>query len=78
MHAYEVAQFVSDEQCFSLIEKTLEWYKANASGKERIGTLIDRVGLAAYVDEVVRQLVSEPIATPEERRRFRAGGNLGA
>ncbi len=77
MHAYEVAQFVSDEQCLPLIEKTLEWYKANASGRERIGRVISRVGLATYVDEVVRQLVSEPIATLEERRKFGAGGNLG-
>ncbi len=76
IYAYEIAQFASDENCFSLIEKTTEWYQANAEGRERIGTTIGRLGLSKYLDEVAKPLGLEIIETPEERRRFWATGNL--
>ena len=74
--SYEVAQFTSDEGCFSLIEKTMEWYQANGEGRERIGATIGRLGLSRYLDEVVKPLDLEVIEKPEERRKFRIGGNL--
>ena len=74
--SYEIAQFVSDEQCFPLIEKTLEWYRSNGQGRERIGATIIRLGLSKYLDEVVKPLGLEVIEKPEERRKFRVGGNL--
>jgi dissimilatory sulfite reductase (desulfoviridin) alpha/beta subunit len=74
--SYEVAQFASDEGCFSLIEKTMEWYQANGEGRERIGATIGRLGLSRYLDEVVKPLDLEVIEKPEERRRFRIEGNL--
>ena len=76
IYAYEVAQFASDEQCFPVIEKTTEWYQSNGKGRERIGATIGRLGLAGYLDEVIKPLALEVIETPEERRKFRAGGNL--
>ena len=76
--SYEIAQFVSDEQCFPLIEKTLEWYRSNGQGRERIGATIIRLGLSKYLDEVVKPLGLEVIEKPEERRKFRVGGNLYA
>ncbi len=78
LHSYEVAQFVADGECFLLIEKTLEWYKANAKGRERIGTAIGRLGLSGYIDEVVRTLNLDVIEKPEERQKFRAEGNMYA
>ena len=74
--SYEVAQFASDEGSFSLIEKTMEWYQANGEGRERIGATIGRLGLSRYLDEVVKPLDLEVIEKPEERRKFRIGGNL--
>ncbi len=74
--AYEIAQFISDEECLSLIEKTTEWYRANGDGRERIGNTIVRRGLARYLAEVVTPLGLEVIERPEERRKFRTGGNL--
>ena len=74
--AYEVAQLASDEKCFPIIEKTMEWYQAHGEGRERIGTTIARLGLSRYIDEVVKPLDLEVIETPEERKRFRTGGNL--
>ncbi|MCL5957985.1 MAG: 4Fe-4S binding protein [Chloroflexi bacterium] len=74
--AYEVANFLSDEQAHSLMEKTLEWYQKNGEGRERIGVTIGRLGLGRYVDEVVRPLGLEAIEKPEERRKFRAEGNF--
>ncbi|MFQ5996868.1 MAG: 4Fe-4S binding protein, partial [Dehalococcoidales bacterium] len=44
--SYEIAQFASDEECFSIIEKTMEWYQTNGEGRERIGATIGRLGLS--------------------------------
>ncbi len=74
--SYEIAQFLQDEQCFPLIEKTMEWYQANGEGRERIGAAIGRLGLSKYLDEVVRPLALEVIEKSEERRKFRVGGNM--
>jgi NADH-quinone oxidoreductase subunit I len=49
--AYEIAQFVSDEEALSLIEKTVAWYRANGQGRERIGATIARLGL----EEAIRR-----------------------
>ena len=74
--SYEITQFVSDEECFPLIEKTMEWYQTNGEGRERIGATIDRLGLSKYLDEVVKPLGLEVIEKPEERRKYKVGGNL--
>ncbi len=76
IHAYETAQFVPDEQCFTLMERSMEWYQANANGRERLGTVIGRLGLAKYLDEVVKPLDLDVIEKPEDRRKFRAEGNF--
>ena len=76
IYAYEIAQFVSDKSCFSLIEKTIDWYQANAKGRERIGTTICRLGLSKYLDEVTKPFGLEVIEKPKERRKFWAKGNL--
>jgi len=74
--SYEVAKFLTDEQVFALIEKTLEWYRGNGEGRERIGATIERVGLDRFMDEVVDALGLEAIRTPEERAKYYTRGNL--
>lgn len=76
IYAYEIAQFAADDECFSLIDRTMEWYQANGQGRERIGATIGRLGLSKYLDEVVKPLSLEVIEKPEGRRRFRAEGNF--
>lgn len=76
LYAYEVAQFATDDQCLSLIEETMSWYKANAKGKERIGATIGRVGLAGYIEEVARPLELETIEDDADRKKFWAAGNM--
>jgi dissimilatory sulfite reductase (desulfoviridin) alpha/beta subunit len=76
IYAYEIAQFASDEECFPLIEKTMEWYQANGEGRERIGATIGRLGLSRYLDEVVKASGLEVIETSEARKRFWAEGNM--
>ncbi len=78
IYSYEVAQFVSDEECYRLIEKTVEWYQANAEGRERIGATIVRLGLPKYLDEVVRPMGLEIIDKAEDRKKFWARGNMYA
>ncbi len=75
IYAYEIAQFATDEEGFSLIEKTMEWYQNNAEGRERIGATMSRLGLSKYLDEVVKPLGLEAIEKSEDRRKFWTGGN---
>ncbi|MBI2852632.1 MAG: 4Fe-4S binding protein [Chloroflexi bacterium] len=74
--AYEVAQFATDEQCRALIEKTMPWYRANAKGRERISSAFERIGLARYIEEVVKPLGMEVIEKPEGRKKFWSAGNM--
>lgn len=74
--AYEVANYLAEEEVYTLIEKTLAWYRENGVGRERIGATIGRLGLPKYIAEVVRPLGLEAIEEPAERRKFRAEGNL--
>ncbi len=76
IHAYEIAQFLSDEDCYSLIEKTIDWYRAHAVGRERIGGAIGRVGLDGYLDEVVKPLGIDTIEKSEDRKKFWTEGNF--
>ena len=76
IYAYEIAQFASDEDCFPLIEKTMEWYQANGEGRERVGATIGRLGLPKYLDEVAKPIGLEVIEEPEERRKFWTEGNM--
>lgn len=76
IHAYEIAQFASDKECLSLIERTMEWYQAHGRGRERIGAAIGRLGLSEYIGEVIKPLGLEVIEKPEERRKFKAEGNF--
>lgn len=76
LFSYEVANYLSDDQVYALIEATLEWYRGQGKGRERIGATIVRVGLSSYLDEVVRPLGVETVETAEERRKYWAGGNL--
>lgn len=73
--AYEVANYLTDDQVYGLIEATVEWYRANGDGRERIGATIGRVGLKTYLDEVVRPLGAQPIEDAAERRKYWSGGN---
>jgi NAD(P)H-nitrite reductase large subunit len=43
----ELAKGLSDNQAFEMVEKTLQYYKTNAKKGERLGAMIDRVGLDA-------------------------------
>jgi dissimilatory sulfite reductase (desulfoviridin) alpha/beta subunit len=78
LFAYEVAQFATDNQIMDVIDKTIPWYKANAKGRERIGSTIARTGIGKYVDEVITPLGLEAIREPDERKKYWAGGNLYA
>lgn len=76
VYGYEVAQFVNKEQALKLIEKTLEWYKANGQGRERIGNAIIRLGLDTFMREVVEPIGVEALTTPQQRKKFWAEGNF--
>ncbi|MBM2824540.1 MAG: hypothetical protein HW402_204 [Dehalococcoidales bacterium] len=78
IYAYEVAQFIGNEEGLALIGKTMEWYQAKATGRERVGATIIRSGISKYLDEVVKPLGLEAIETPAERHKFWASGNFYA
>lgn len=74
--SYEVANFLTEEQVYALIEKTSEWYQKNGIGRERIGAVIERLGLDKYIDEVVEPLGLEAIRDPKDRQKYYAKGNF--
>jgi len=41
-----LAQRIETSQAVSLVEKIIDYYKANAQPKERMGKMIERLGLA--------------------------------
>ncbi len=45
-----VAHLVPDDRVFTIIEKTIEFYKENGKPRERIGATIDRVGIKNYLE----------------------------
>lgn len=75
LYAYEVAEFATDAQALKVIEDTVNWYKANAKGRERIGAAMARVGVARYIEEVVIPSGLEAISNQSDRHKFWAGGN---
>lgn len=76
LFAYEVAKHVSDEQVFTLIERTLAWYQENGEGRERIGATLERVGLNRFVEEVIRPIGVQVIDSEADRRAYWTGGNF--
>jgi dissimilatory sulfite reductase (desulfoviridin) alpha/beta subunit len=76
LFAYEVANYLADDQVYALIEATLDWYQRHGEGRERIGATIGRVGLKTYLEEVVRPLGVDVVEEAAERRKYWAGGNL--
>ena len=55
--ADQVANFLPDNKVNDFISATLKWYKENGKAKERIGTVIDRVGLDKFKKEVASTFV---------------------
>jgi len=55
--ADQVANFLPDNEVNDFISATLKWYKENGKSKERIGTVIDRVGLDKFKKEVASAFV---------------------
>lgn len=43
----ELTKGLTDDQAFVIVERILEYYKANAKKVERLGALIERIGLDA-------------------------------
>ncbi len=78
IYAYEIAKFVSNEDALALIHTTMDWYQANATGRERIGATFIRLGLGKYLNEVVKPAGLEAIETTADRRKFWASGNFYA
>ena len=40
-----LSRMVTEEEIFPLLEKTLNWFRENSQGKERLGSMIDRLGV---------------------------------
>lgn len=48
-----IDRLFSKEEALDLIEKTIEWFAANAQPKERLGSAIDRVGIDEFINAVL-------------------------
>ena len=45
-------RFVTRDEIFPLLEKTMLWFKENAYAKERLGAAIDRIGVEKFEQEL--------------------------
>jgi dissimilatory sulfite reductase (desulfoviridin) alpha/beta subunit len=66
--AYPVAAFVSDEQVFGVIERTMAWYRQLGAKRERIGDTMDRVGIDSY-RRALREVVGDALLTADDLRK---------
>lgn len=51
--AKELSKDLSEEEALSLVEKIIEYYKANASKNQRLGSLIDSMGFDEFKSAVL-------------------------
>ena len=47
-----LSKFVSEEEIYPLLEKSILWFRENGYQKERFGLAIDRVGIKEFEDAV--------------------------
>ena len=57
-----LSRLVEREEIFPLLEKTMLWFKENADGKERLGKVVDRIG----VEEMEKALFSDDLLRRKE------------
>lgn len=67
-----LSRFVTEEEIFPILEKTMLWFKDNAYQKERLGAAIDRIGVdkleeALFSDELLKRK-EEILAAPVKER----------
>ncbi len=59
--AQRVARWVAEEQLDGVIERTLAWYREHAQGRERLGAIFDREGIAGYQEQVFGSLSADGV-----------------
>ena len=52
-HGTKLLELADEEQLFSILEKTFEYYRREGLEGERIGDIIDRLGIEKYREEVL-------------------------
>lgn len=52
-HGIKLVELADEKQLFSILEKTLEYYRREGLDGERLGELLDRVGIEKYREEVL-------------------------
>src|SRR5208283_1921088 len=52
-HGIKIIELISEEQLFSILEKTIDYYRKESLDGERLGELFDRLGIEKYMDEII-------------------------
>lgn len=65
--ALVLAEGLDDDTAVALSHKVIEFYKANAKGRERLGRTIERLGLDALKAAVLGDLPKEPEANAADK-----------
>lgn len=52
-HGIKILELVSEEQLFSILEKTIDYYRKEGFDGERLGELFDRFGIEKYREEII-------------------------
>jgi anaerobic sulfite reductase subunit C len=51
-HGIKLIELADEEQLFSILDKTLEYYRREGIEGERLGELLDRLGIEKYLDAI--------------------------
>ena len=52
-HGTKLLELADEEQLFSILEKTFEYYRKEGLDGERFGELLERLGIEKYREEVL-------------------------
>jgi dissimilatory sulfite reductase (desulfoviridin) alpha/beta subunit len=52
-HGMKIVELADKEQLFSILEKTVDYYRKYGLDGERLGELLDRLGIEKYREEVL-------------------------
>ena len=52
-HGMKIVELADEEQLFSILKKTVDYYRKYGLDGERLGELLDRLGIEKYREEVL-------------------------
>ena len=59
-HGVKLIELADEKELFSILEKTIDYYRKYGLDGERLGELLDRLGIEKYREEVLPKFPESP------------------